>query len=131
MIHISIRTIPHTMQRYDTVGDWQYQQTDGALIIRVSDMNNWRYELLVGIHELVEATLCSIGGISQEAVDKFDLAYQGDGEPGDEPNCPYHGPHQIATGVERILAGIMGVVWTAYEEAIADLPEWKPQESST
>lgn len=127
MIRILISTIPHQEQRYDTVGDWQFNKATGQLTIWVSDLNNWRYETLISIHELVEAFLCSHKGITQEVVDKFDLAYKGDGEPGDEPNCPYHGPHQIAMGVERILAGLIGVVWVAYEEAIADLPRWIPK----
>jgi hypothetical protein len=124
MIKVLIGTIPHHEQRYDTVGDWQFNETTGQLTIWVSDLNNWRYELLVGVHELVEALLCSHGKITQEKVDAFDLKYDGDGEPGDEPNCPYRGPHCIATGIERILAAVLGVTWIAYEEAIADLPDW-------
>jgi hypothetical protein len=125
MIEISIKVIQHTLQRYDTIGDWEFEKESGHLQIWVSDLNNWKYEALIGVHELVEALLCSHGGISQEKVDIFDFAYKGDGEPGDEPDCPYHGPHSVATGVERILAAILGVSWMDYEEAIADLPEWK------
>jgi hypothetical protein len=121
---ITLECIPHHEQRYDTVGDW-YFDADKNLIIRVSNMGNWKYETLVAIHELIEVTLCAMGNITQEKVDAFDLKYDGDGEPGDEPNCPYRGPHCIATGIERILAAVMGIGWIQYEEAIADLPDWK------
>jgi hypothetical protein len=125
MINVTIRTIPHHEHRYDTVGDWQYNKGDGSLTIYVSYLDNWRYELLVGIHELVEALLCSHQGIKQELVDTFDFNYKGDGEPGDDPRCPYSGPHCIATGVERILAAVMGVSWSRYEDTLDNLPKWK------
>lgn len=125
MIDITIKTIPHHLHRYDTVADWEFDQKSGWLTIRVSDMNNWRYEMLVAVHELVEALLCAHGGITQEVVDKFDFAYKGDGEPGDDPNCPYSGPHSIATGIERILAACMGISWSKYEDALDALPKWK------
>jgi hypothetical protein len=80
--------------------------------------------MLVAVHELVEALLCSHGNITQERVDKFDLNYKGDGEPGDALGCPYAGPHSLATGVERILAAVIGVSWYKYEEAIDNLPDW-------
>jgi hypothetical protein len=124
MINIKLETIPHLEQRYDTVGDWLYNEGDGILLIRVSNLGNWRYEMLVAVHELVEALLCSHGNITQERVDKFDLNYKGDGEPGDAPSCPYAGPHSLATGIERILAAVMGVSWCKYEEAIDNLPDW-------
>jgi len=125
MIKILIETIPHHEQRYDTVGDWQYDKASGQLTIRVSDLNNWRYETLIAIHELVEVTLCSHGGIKQELVDLFDMNYKGDGEPGDDPKAPYSGPHCLAMGVERILAAVMGIVWSKYEETLDNLPNWK------
>lgn len=118
MIKIIIETIPHHDQRYDTVGDWRYDAASGTLAIRVSDLNNWRYETLIAIHELVEAALCSSGNIDQEKVDQFDLNYKGDGEPGDDSNSPYRGPHCMATGIERMLAAVMGVDWKKYEQSI-------------
>ena len=43
-------------------------------------------------------------------------------EPGDDPRAPYVVQHCIATGVERILAALLGVSWKRYEEAINRLP---------
>ena len=124
MIHITIETIPHHEQRYDTVGDWTHDAL-GNLTIRISDLDNWRYEVLIAIHELVESTLCSHAGITQKVVDLFDLNYKGDGEPGDDPKAPYSGPHCLAMGIERVVAAVMGISWSKYEETLDNLPKWK------
>jgi len=124
MIHITIETIPHHEQRYDTVGDWTHDAL-GNLTIRISDLDNWRYEVLAAIHELVESTLCSHAGITQKVVDLFDLNYKGDSEPGDDPRAPYSGPHCLAMGVERVVAAVMGISWSKYEETLDNLPKWK------
>src|ERR1700730_8034346 len=48
-----IETVPHQKQRYETVGDWQW---DGdTLKISVSDLGNWKYEMAIAYHELREA----------------------------------------------------------------------------
>jgi hypothetical protein len=84
-------------------------------------MGNPSYEFLVIIHELVEYVLCWCVGIKPETVDKFDMEFKGNGEPGDSPNAPYHKQHCIATGVERILAAFLGVSWRDYERKINSL----------
>lgn len=136
-MQIDIRTIPHDEQRYPTVGDWYFDTihlTDASdairiLKIRVSDMGNPKFEFLVALHELVEVTLCEAAGITAEEVDKFDIEYEAqrdpedeDSEPGDSPAAPYRIPHAIATGVERIVAALIGVDWIEYGNAIAKLP---------
>ena len=144
---IVIETIAHKHQRYPTTGDWwiALAQDDRGLPlsqeelhIRVSDMGDWRYEALVGIHEAIEAVLCLDRKVDPKLVDNFDIAYEkarDDGhefvhgsclltessEPGDDIHAPYYKQHQIATGVERILAAEMGVDWNAYEKANQDL----------
>jgi hypothetical protein len=68
-------------------------------------MSDQRYEFLIGIHEAIEAYLASHAGVSPEAVDKFDKAYEAkrkagdDSETGDDPKAPYYRHHQIATGI--------------------------------
>src|SRR6267142_2634094 len=119
---ISILTQPHSLQRYNTIGDWYTDKTNGLVYIRVSELGSWRYELLVAVHELVEAFLCMHDEVAEEAVDKFDKMHvQTDSEPGDEPNAPYQKQHCLATGVERILAACLGVKWAYYEDAIEKL----------
>ena len=64
-MNITIKTIQHSKQRYDTCGDWWFDKK-GNLQIRVSDMDNWKYEYLVGDHEVREALLCKDRGITQK-----------------------------------------------------------------
>jgi hypothetical protein len=111
---IVIDTIPHSQQRYPTVGDWQGDKA-GNLHITVSRMSDQRYEFLVAAHEMIEAYLAIHAGVSPEAVDKFDRAYEGkrkrgdESEPGDDPRAPYHREHVFATKIERQLAVELGV----------------------
>ena len=126
-MNINIKTIPHKQHRYPTVGDWWFEK-DGTLEIRVSKMKSWRYECLVAVHELVEVLICKHDGVSQKAVDEFDMAFEkarrpgNEDEPGDNRRAPYVKQHCIATGVERILAACLGVCWADYESAINELP---------
>ena len=128
-MNIHIKSIPHCEHRYPTVGDWWFDK-DGSIQIRVSKMNNWRYECLVAVHELVEVLLCFHSGISQGSVDRFDMQFEKhreagvhkpDDECGDDPRAPYKFQHGIATGVERVLAVMLGVCWKTYEDTIIKL----------
>ena len=117
---IIIETIPHKDQRYPTVGDWQFLGDE--LLIRVSEMGDWKKEALVGIHELVEALLCRNRGIEQEEVDKFDMAYKGaDMDPGNDPHAPYNEQHFIASTFEESLQEDLSVDEEDYENAIDKL----------
>lgn len=128
---ITIETIPHSEQRYPTVGDWQ--KTPDGLQIKVSQMSDERYAILVAIHELIEFVLCEQHGISGERVDAFDMAFEKEreeyakagvflvGEPGDNLACPYRNEHAIATGIERIMAAQLEVNWKTYEKEVNSL----------
>ncbi len=116
---ITIETIPHDQQRYQTVGDWRL--VDGVLAIRVSSMRNWRYEMAVATHELVEALLCIHKGVTASEVDEFDMSYVGAGEPGDDTDAPYRDQHCFATAVERMLIAAMEQSWADYEKAVEAL----------
>lgn len=125
-MNIFIKTIEHKSQRYKTCGDWKIDK-DGAILIFVSKMNDWRYEFLVAVHEFCEVFLCRHDGISQKRVDNFDINFErlrkmgNEDEPGDDRRAPYAKQHCIATGVERILAACLGVCWKDYEEKINSL----------
>jgi hypothetical protein len=120
-MNITIQTIPHDQQRYPTVGDWVWVD-DNNLQIRVSHLGDRRYEALVAVHELVEALLCREHGITTEAADAFDKAFEGDGEPGAAADCPYHLEHFHATVIEMTLARSLGVDWDEYDNAVSALP---------
>lgn len=131
---ILIETIPHDQQRYPTVGDWEFLQPpfvkegDVGISIKISELGDWRMEACVAIHEAIEVLMCKQNGVTQQAVDDFDMTYEkarkeGDeSEPGDDAKAPYYKEHQIATGVERILAVELGLDWNSYENKIQSLP---------
>ena len=122
---VAINIIPHDKQRYETVGDWQWLGDD--LLITVSDMGDWRYNMLVAFHEMAEVLICKHRGISQQAVDEFDMQFEkvreedDDSEPGDCIIAPYYQEHQFATCVERLLARELDVNWKKYDETVNGL----------
>lgn len=75
IMNIIIKTIPHKEHRYDTVGNWWFDEK-GNLEIRVSDMKNWKYEFLVALHELVESALCKSRNIKEKDVTNFDVQFE-------------------------------------------------------
>jgi hypothetical protein len=125
MLNIRIETIPHEKQQYETVGNW-FWDVD-TLVIHVSNMKNWKYELLVAIHEITETALCRDRNISEDSVTDFDLEFEArrqegnTDEPGDDPNSPYRKEHLFATNIERLLAAELKVEWDKYEKTINSL----------
>lgn len=125
---VSIETIKHQEQRYDTSGDWFWLKIKSLRII-VSDLNDDKMNACIAVHELIEALLCrfSIPEVTQEEVDKFDMNIwptmepQGLTEPGDSPQAPYHLQHMFASGVEKAFAEKIGVNWEEYEKRIKEL----------
>lgn len=109
---IIIDTVPHDTQRYNTIGDWQW--FGETLQIKVSEMGNWRYEMIVAIHELAEILACKHNGVTEEVVDAFDLGHPELHEPGDSPISPYYKQHQIALAIEDLLIDALGIDEDAY-----------------
>lgn len=130
-MNITIRTIPHSDQRYKTPGDWLFDK-DGDIQIFVSATGDWREEMLVAFHELREVLVCKHRGISQQAVDDFDMIYEEERkegrhgpecEPGNDPKAPYFIEHQAATQAERALAYDLDVIWDEYANHILNLDD--------
>lgn len=120
-LHATI--IPEEQQRSEVNGaDWFFDAS-GDLQVRVSPLSDWRYEILLQVHELIEAILCAHDGVPQSAVDQFDLEYDKthtfDTNAGDDPKAPYKIQHSVATAVERILAAHMKVDWETYDKELA------------
>ena len=129
MLDIEIKTIPHNEQRYETCGD--YYDDGDVKRFRVSELEDWRYEFLVAVHELIEEALTRYHGIPEPLIKEFDVVYESDkseglipmeNEPGDDPRAPYWQEHQLSTGIERTLAALLKVNWQEYEEACLALP---------
>lgn len=132
------KTIPHSGQRYDTSGDWQWLE-DGTLVILCSELGDPDMEFCEGLHETVEAYLCKRAGITQEMVDDFDIPYEaahqrGDAtypcgcphqrfsDPGADIHSPYRRPHLIAESVEAILIHALKVDRQKYDELVEKPP---------
>jgi hypothetical protein len=133
-MNINIQTIPHKEQRYETPGDWWFDEK-GNLEIRVSDMGNLEYEGLVALHELIEVQLCKKRGITTEQVDAFDKQYEADrekglhgedDEPGDDPQAPYKKEHFFATNLECLMCGELGLDFKEYEKTVQALSQSEP-----
>jgi len=125
-MRINIEVIPHEEQRYPTVGD--YWMEDGVQQVRVSRLPDWRYEILVAVHEIVELAVTRHRGIAEDLISDFDIAFEkaresGDrhGEPGDHPESPYRHEHFFATNLERLLAAELDVDWFEYESYVDGL----------
>lgn len=126
---IIIETIEHKDQRYDTCGDWYWDDDLEELTIKVSMLPHYfEYEavLLIGVHELIEALLCRRSVISDREVDESDrrhgaLATPEHKEPGDDPKAPYHHQHVFASNIERLIAQRLHINWQQYEQEIERL----------
>ena len=123
-LRMHIETIPHESQRYRTVGDYWCDES-GIEQIRVSEMMDWRYEVLVAVHEIIEMALTRQRGIPEEGITEFDVKFEQNkdqglvsGEPGDNINAPYRKEHFFATNVERLVAAELGVDWFEYDRYV-------------
>ena len=125
-MNIRIETIEHNEQRYETCGDWMFDEK-GDLLIRVSSMKNWKYELLIALHELVEVVLCKDRGITDDVVCAFDKAFEEKralgnvDEPGDDSLAPYKKEHFFATNIERLMSEEISVDWKEYDTTVNSL----------
>jgi hypothetical protein len=117
---ISVSRIKHKDQRYETVGDWQYDKS-GNLNIAISDTKSPKMNALLFIHELIEATLCRENQITQEEVDTWDMTHLETSDPGGVLGCPYYREHMIAEIVEKLMAHELNVDWRVYEKVIENL----------
>lgn len=120
-----VEAIPHKNQRYETCGDWQF--LPNGLHVSVSDTGDRMSNMLVALHEIVEAILCEANGVSEKDVDRFDMEYEAKrtdsslDEPGDEPSSPYHKQHKVADLVERMVALQAGVNWEEHNARVEAL----------
>jgi hypothetical protein len=132
---IDVEVIPHSAQRYPTCGDWQWETVSEydpqtgeykdlgseKLMVNISDTgNNWS-NLLVAIHEIVEAVLCKWANISEKEVDDWDMSHLDSDDPGSLEGCPYYLQHTIATSIEVILCCALFMSWSEHCRRIESL----------
>lgn len=117
--------------RYVTVGDWfENPKGSGNWIIQVADLGDWRYNLLVAMHEMFEAAIVCYQGIDEQAIADFDMQYEREranglhsesDEPGFDSKSPYRIAHTFATSMEMALAANLDVDWNLYDNAVMGL----------
>lgn len=102
-------------------------------------MENEDYAFLVGIHEAIEAYLCSKRGITESEVNAFDIEYENareskgaarcgchpteTSEPGHDPHAPYRNEHCFAEKIEKMIAGKLKVNWQEYDKKVNSLSQ--------
>jgi hypothetical protein len=115
-MHIIIRRIPQDEQRYETVGDWFYDEHEVLHIKASAETEDEAF--LIALHEMVEVWLCARSGITQEQVDGFDFQWAAEHpeyplnsneEPGDDLRCPYRNEHRFAMLIEHLVARELGM----------------------
>lgn len=123
---VVIKTIPHSIQRYNSVGDYWYDE-EGTLQIRVSDLSNKKLETLIAIHEFIEQSLTEWKGLPEQEITDFDIDFENKriegnlDEPGFDPDAPYKLEHYFATSVELGMCALAGIDWKEYEQKINNL----------
>jgi hypothetical protein len=124
MIRINVQTVKSGEHRYPTIGDY-WTDADGVEQVRVTEMSDWHYEVLVVIHEIVESYLCKHAKIDEPVIKSFDERFEDErrrwmhpisAEPGFDKRAPYREQHTIATAIEMMLAAMLGVDWAEYEK---------------
>jgi hypothetical protein len=119
---IRLKIIPHSHQRYNTVGDY-IEREPGVWDVYVSDTGDWREAVAVFLHEVVELALTTSRGIPEPVIREFDEAFESnnkdpDSEPGDAPTAPYRKEHRFSENIERQFVAEMGIHWDDYENHI-------------
>jgi hypothetical protein len=126
---IIIEFIPHSLQRYETVGDYFYDE-NGDLNIKVSDLGDEYMNRLVVLHELIEEAITKKRGITETEIMKFDLLFEEEAkygkhpeieEPGRDKRAPYRNEHIFAEIMERLFAQEMEIDWTDYDKEVMSL----------
>lgn len=124
---IVIRPIDWQNHRYSTCGDWLYDAEDNVIEVRVSRMTDWRSELAVALHEVIESVCCLEKDISEAQVTAFDIQYEKEREEGkhsefeesgDDKAAPYHDEHVAASFVEREVCSQLKLDWKKHEQIV-------------
>ena len=125
---INIKFIANEDQAYPTIGNYWIE--GDTLQIRVSKMPHTVNNCLVALHELAEWITTDFYKIKEQDIMDFDLAYEKEreewlhsdiDEPGFDPRCPYMNMHALATSIEMMLCGFMGISWNGHNETVMTL----------
>jgi hypothetical protein len=130
-MEICFKTIPHKEQRYETFGDYWWDEK-GVLQVRVSDIGDKDMEFDAFIHEVLEAYTTNKKGISEPDIAAFDQMFNEEtdrglhdisDEPGNDPRAPYRDDHYFANYIERLVGSVLCVDETEYQRRVTKLFE--------
>ena len=130
MIKTEIKSVYKEGQRYDTLGDYYFE--DGKRIFSITKTGNQLFDDLIFIHEFIEEVLTRNKGITEEEIYEYDLKFEEkvkngevdeDVEPGEQLDSPYKVQHSIAESVERIMLNHLGISFGEYNETIMKIFE--------
>ncbi len=124
-MNLVMKRIEQKDQRFTTLGYWSWDSPHnrGTLTIEVSKMGDWRHEMAVWGHEIIESFYCKLMGITTEECDEFDAVFEmkyvtGEVSPlveaGDQAECPYHTGHFLGCLWERFFICISLCNWKSY-----------------
>lgn len=125
---LNIRTVPQCEHRFTTIGDWW--ERDGTLEVRISYLPDWRWQIGVLVHELVEWIYCKRRGITSDECDRFDRFYEEqyrskvipvEKEAGYDKRCPYHRGHVWGDRIAWLVEWLLGVDQKARRKHTAPL----------
>lgn len=129
-MNIHILTVPNEdiKKRHGFTGaDWWWDDS-GDLQVRVAaELYDWKERACLAIHEAAEAVMCRHLHVTHEIVDIYDAKFEANHPTdrttnvGDLDDCPYRIPHNAATAMERVMAGVLNVSWQAYDDRLAIL----------
>ena len=123
---ITLEVIPPEQQRLGALGDW-YFTPEGDLVVRISDLGDWRYNFLAARHEMDEAMLCKLAGITTEMVDEDQKSAAETDDPDSfsgYPGARLQNQHNDALASEWQMSRLLGVDWQKYGEAAEAVGKW-------
>ncbi len=106
--------------REEGCGDWFVNPKNGDIHIQVAGPDVWDQAdcFAIAVHELFEARACFAHGITQGAVDAFDITFEKeraggthteDAEPGADKRAPYRMEHADAMIIETLVRRFLGI----------------------
>ena len=115
-IQFKVEALDIKAMRYYTPGDYEVDKDEALLRVTVTTMP-YVSEMAVALHEIVEATLCRVAGITEKEVFDFDQMWNEEQghlygeEPGADLRAPYRDQHLKAEEIERLFVEAAGMDW--------------------
>jgi hypothetical protein len=131
MLSINFKVIPHKEQRYETFGDYWWDES-GVLQARISDIGDDDMHFAGFLHEVFEAYSTNKKGVKEPDIMAFDEMFNKetdeglhkiDDEPGEDPRAPYKEDHLFANVLEKLAGIFLKVDEQEYQRRVTKLFE--------